>query len=305
MPTLRSSLLASCLLAATLVGCGGPTKFDPVAMNDPAAVQSNADKYWKRDGWWGCMKGVNKVAIVQFNVEYVTENTSKSGADALSVLGVMEMAGMGKRKREFAEDFKAEFPTTLYNQFVDALKANGFDVVPTATITGHPAFAELKAAAAGQTQSQGRGNESAKVQTYPVKSLPLPDNGFLNLGAGDTYKRQFRIAGDSGAQAAVFVHIRMGLDDDGHAIIGGGSTIQAFYEPEKFKGMNNVDEWTFKQRGTVVGGPQLRDDVAVIDSKEFKAFQGDIYTVNTAKFQDSIMKMYPSYVRMGLTKLKG
>ena len=104
--------------------------------------------------------------------------------------------------------------------------------------------------------------------------------------------------------ASLTVHIRVGLDDDGRAILGGGSTIQTFYTPDKQRTMNG-DQWFFKDRGSVVGGPAMRDDVPVIDSKEFKAFQGDVYTVNSTQFQASIMKMYPAYTRMGVIKLKG
>src|SRR3954469_24306050 len=92
------AMCVGCLLAvaATLGGCGAPTRFDPAAFNDPATIQKNADTYWKRDGWWGGMKGSPKVAIAQFNVDYVTENVSKSKADPLSVIGMMEMAGVGR-----------------------------------------------------------------------------------------------------------------------------------------------------------------------------------------------------------------
>src|SRR5215216_4481925 len=92
------SLVLASLTALT--GCGQPTRFDSAVLNDPAAQQANADKYWKRDGWWGGLKGVNKVAITQFSVEFVTENTDKSSASAFSVVGVLQMGGMGKRKRE-------------------------------------------------------------------------------------------------------------------------------------------------------------------------------------------------------------
>ena len=312
MKKVVAKVAACSLLALMVVGCGGPTKFESAEFSDASAIQKNADRYWKRDGFWGGMKGVNKVAISQFNVEFVTGNTSKSGADALSVIGVMEIAGMGKRKREFSEAFKQELPTVLYDGFVTALKAEGYDVVPMEALTSNPAFAQLKAAAAGQTSSQNDRNflggvdrnNSSTIQTYPVRGLPLPDNGFLNFGAGNNMLTMWKIAGDSGAQGSLQVRIRVGLDDDGHAIIGGGSTIMASYNPERQRTLQG-EGWAFKDRGTLIGGPQMRDDVPVIDAKEFKAFQGDVYTVNGPAFQASILKMYPAYARMAMVKLKG
>ncbi len=297
------TILSACGLA-TLVSCGGPTKYESASFADSSAVQKSAGNYWKRDGWWGGLpKDVTKVAITQFSVEYVTQNTSKTGADALSILGAAEMIGMGKRKREFPEETKQQIPTPLYQQFVEALKAEGIEVVPMEQLTGQPSFAKLKTSGEGKTYGQGKGNESAKLQSYSVKGLPMIDDGWFN--AGDNIKAEWKAAGDTGAQAAMRVRMRVGLDDDGHAVLGGGSTIHIVYEPKKEQWIaNQPAEWMYKQKGALVSQGAFRDDVAVVDSKEFKAFQGDIYTINGPKYQESILKMYPTYARMAVVKMK-
>ena len=256
---------------------------------------------------------MKRVAISQFSVEFVTENTNKSGASAISVLGALEMAGVGKRKREFAEDFKQQLPNPLYESFVSALKAEGFDVVPVEELQRQPAFADMKRAAAGGEYGQGsrtgnvfssmRGSESAKLQVYPVSSLPMLDDSWFN--GGDNIRAEWKMAGDTGAQAVIRVRMRVGLDDDGHAVLGGGSTISVAYEPEKQQWqMNKPADWIYKQRHSLASQGSMRDDVSVVDSKEFQMFKGDIYQVNGPKFQESVMKMYPTYAHMAAILLK-
>jgi hypothetical protein len=308
----RTACALALLTAASLAACGGPTKYDAAHFSDGQSIQQSAGSYWKRDGWWGGLpKDVRKVAITQFSVEYVTENRSKSGADALSVLGVMEMAGVGKRKRVFDEGFKQQFPARLYAGFVDALKAEGLEVVGVDELTRHPAFAQLKTAADGGTSSQyGRNllgginrRESSTVQSYAAPGLPALDDGWFN--AGPNAQAEARLIGDSGAQAGLRVRIRVALDDDGRAVLDAGSVITAMYEPEKQEWVKGKPDWVMKQRGAVIASGAMRDDVPVITGKEFQAFQGDVYTIDGAKFQDSVAKMYPAYARMAVSRLKG
>jgi len=313
MKSLSTKISAAALIASALLiaACGQPTKFDPAAFNDPSTRQKNASSYWKQDNFWGGMpKDVNKVAITQFSVEYVTENTSKSGADALSVLGVMEMAGVGKRQRVFPDEFKTKLPTPLYEGFVSALKAEGIDVVPMADLQKNPAFGDIKAGEAGSTYGQsGRdflghadNRTSVQVQVYPVAGLPLVDDSWF--AGGKNAQAEAKLIGDTGAQAGLRVRMRVALDDDGHAILDKGAVINAMYDLKKQNWSGKGDEWVITQRHNIVSSGAVRDDVPVVDGKEFQAFKGDVYTINGPKFEESIMKMYPSFARMAAMRLR-
>jgi hypothetical protein len=301
------------LAAACLVGCNEPKRFEQADFSDPANIQKNAGNYWKREGWWGGMsKDVKKVAITQFNVEYVTENISKSGADALSVLGVLEMGGMGKRQRQFPDDFKKQFPTQLYNGFVEALKAEGLEVATMSEVQNTAAFKEFKAGEAGKSGSAsgrdllGRADNSQQVkfQVYPAEGLPLLDDGFLGTGAATNMQAEGKVIGDTGAQVGLRVRMRVALTDDGHAVLDKGAGILVSYDLAKENWSGKGPEWIVKQRANLTASGAMRDDVPVATKKDFEMFKGDIYTIDGSKFQASILKMYPTFARMAVVKLK-
>jgi hypothetical protein len=310
---LRVSMLGVAVAMAAGIGAcvGGPKKYEGAQFADGAAIQKNSGSYWKRDGWWGGLpKTVQKVAITQFTIEYVTQNKNTSGADALSILGAMEMMGVGKRQRVFDENFKRQLPTVLYGKFVEALQAEGLEVVTMETLTSQPAFAQLKRGSEGAESSAfGRNllgkvdrSESAKVQAYSAAGLPPVDDGWFN--AGKNALAEGSLIGETGAQAGMRVRMRVALDDDGRAVLDAGSVIHLMYGLKQGDVAPGQKGWYVAERGNIISSQAMRDDVPVITSKEFQAFKGDVYTIDGPKFQESIMKMYPAYARMAASRMK-
>jgi hypothetical protein len=301
---MRKTVALVAVLPLALFACGGPTKYDQAQFSDTAAIHKQAGGYWKRDGFWrGLPQTVNKVAITEFSIEYVTQNKSKSGASALSILGAAEMMGMGKRKRVFTPEFKAQFPAVMYQGFVAALKEEGIDAVPMETITAHPAFKDLSGAKPGKSFGAADRVSSAKIEIFPAPGLPVVDDGWFK-GVGNA-KAEAALVAETGAQAGLRVRIRVALDDDGRAVLDGGSTIRAIYDPQKTtSGFNKDTLYYMKGAGVALSKAAMRDDVPVITSKEFKAFQGDVYTIDGPKFQESILRMYPAYARMAAATLR-
>jgi hypothetical protein len=291
-------------LAAAVAGCGGPTKYEQAQFSDASAIHKQAGGYWKRDGFWGGLPAsVNKVAITEFSVEYVTQNKNKSGASAISILGAAEMMGMGKRKRVFTEEFKEQFPARMYEGFVAALKEEGIEAAPMEAVTGHPAFKELSGAKPGKSFGASGKYNSAKIEVYPVAGLPVVDDGWFK-GVGNA-KAEAALVYETGSQAGLRVRIRVALDDDGRAVLDAGSTIRAIYDPQKTTaGFDKQTVYYMKGSGTTWSKAAMRDDVPVITAKEFKAFQGDVYTIDGPKFEASILRMYPAYARMAAATLR-
>jgi hypothetical protein len=100
------------------------------------------------------------------------------------------------------------------------------------------------------------------------------------------------------------VRMRVALDDDGRAVLDAGSLIHIMYDLKREEWVKGKPDWIVKQRGQVISSQAMRDDVPVITSKEFQAFKGDVYTIDSPKFQESILKMYPAYARRAAARMK-
>lgn len=296
---------------ALIAGCVGPEKYDSQKFAGSDAVQKNASNYWQKSGWWTLPASTRKIVITEFSVGYVTENVHKSGADGLSIIGMAEMFGAGRRVRDYGTGFKENFPTELYAEFVKALEAEGFEVVPMNKVTSHPAFAKLSGAQPGRTQWANERNyiggadrrNSVKSEFWPVKGLPIVDDDWLK--GVENAKGEAQLLYDLGAQAGLRVKMQLALTDDGFAVVEAGSLVRAIYDPQNSKTMNNtVDNYWVKGAGNIVSKAALRDDVPVATKADFEAFKGDIYKVDTEKFKTSILKMFPTYARMAATTLK-
>lgn len=300
------------LALGVLVGCGGPESAKEAGLTaGGSATTPQASKYWKKDGWWNVKSAGKKVMITEFSVEYVTEHDYKAQRDGGLGLGtVLDVVGVGDRKYDFAEDFKVNFPTTLYNEFVKQLSGAGYEVIPMATVTGHPAFAKIEGAAAGTkgAKEAERGlvfksdRESNRATIYPTPGLPTVDDSWFK-GIGNA-KAENQVAGELGADLALRVRVRVGIDEDGRAVLNGGASIRVQGDYEQGKTLDGL-VYGPKTVGFVRSKQGVRNETPVVDSKEFKAFKGDVYTVNSDKFRSAIMSMYPNYVRLCTGMLKG
>ncbi len=297
------------VMAGTIfVGCE-PTKYEHANFSDSASIKKQANTYWEKQGWWTLPKDVKKVAITEFSVAYVTENVSTSGAGALSIMGAAEMFGAGRRVRQYTQHFKESFPTELYQGFVKSMEEEGIEVVPMEKVAGNPNFAKLAGSKPGKTNWAADrnliggtdGRNKTKSEVWPLKGLPVVDDGWFN--AGGNAQAEAALAGENGAQAYMRVRMRVALTDDGYAVVDAGSTVRINWGVQSGKGLSGP-MWYSAGAGFVNSKAALRDDVPVVSKKEFAAFKGDVYAVETDKFKASILKMYPAFTQMAISKLK-
>lgn len=291
-----------------LVGCASPTKYD--AATHGTNLASEAGSFWKKDGWWSLKTEDRKVMITEFSVEYVTENRSDLDKGQLGLLTVMEVAGVGKRKREFAPDFKRTLPTELYEKFVQQLTTEGFTVLPMAQVTGHAMFKKLSGAAAGEEFTAAERNvlggvdhgQNRSISVYPVRGLPIVDDSWFK-GIGNA-EAENTVAGELGAQLALRVRIRVALDDDGRVVLDEGSTFRVLSRFKSGAGWGGKTNYYPETSGSVRCHHAMRDDVPVVSKQEFRAFEGEVYKIDSQKYKTSLLKMYPNFARMAVIKLK-
>jgi len=299
------------LTAGVLSGCASPTKYDSAKHGTAEAAQSQAGNFWKKEGWWSLKAAHRKVVISEFSVEYVTQNATDVDRGQLGLVTTpLEIVGVGKRKRQFEDSFKRELPTALYDGFVQQLQAEGFTVVPMASVTAHARFGEISGAKEGKTFSANERNvlggadreNTRKIAVYPVKGLPIVDDSWFK-GMGNL-QAETAIASELGADLTMRVRMRVALDDDGRVVLDQGSTLRVLSEFNASKGTDGKPQYWAKTSGAVACHHAMRDSVPVVTSEDFKAFEGTVYTIDSAKYRESLLKMYPNFARMAVVKLK-
>lgn len=312
--TCKTRLTAWVLSVATITGLTflngcETTKFNQQTHGSEASISKDAGKYWKKEGWWSLKQKTGKVMITEFSVEYITETEMDLDQNRLGLLMVMDVVGVGDSKREYDENFKRTFPTKMYEQFVQALTAQGYTVMPMREVTSHPEFSKIagaKAGSRGATTERKLGiissGEYDKASVYPTPGLPTVDDSWFK--GGFNAQSETKVAGELGADVALRVRIRVGVDDDGYAMLAKGSTIRViggFKSAES--GALGTSYWA-ETNGMVVSTHGFLNDSPVASKDEFRAFEGDIYTVNTARFGQDILEMFPTYAKMGVYTMK-
>lgn len=334
-----------CLSAAvliSLVGCGAPQKFDESkystssstggttsssltadskASSTTAASSSataagttpvpasvpGASSHWKKEGWWSMPKNAgNKIAIVEFTVDYVTSRDKVLGKNQLNLMTVARVAGVGRREYNFDESLKTSLPDQLYAEFVNKLQAQGYEVVSMDEVAAAIERAEMVEGKAGVkkggTYYHGflSGGGKQKVQIYPVSGLPRLYDGFFTFGKNA--RAMGNVMGDLGAGTALRVHMRLGLHN-GKATAEAGSSIDVFTGLESYE-LSGKKNYYCKTFGKIQGHNTLYYDSPVVDEKRFEAFKGNVWDVNSEDYAAAIRKFYPTYAAMGLSFLK-
>lgn len=297
---MRKTLSLVLMIAAGLAGCHKPAKDDPFAHFDPNAFDVDSNNIWMSNVQWKGLPAGSKVAITEFVVEYVTGTTRGSG-------GADQLLGMNKSKSVFSERFKERFPTTLYNEFVTALQGQGFTVVPMADITKNPAlrFWELQPESGVENDEDNK--NASEIQTYHVRGLPVARTTAGIFNSDDTLKAEMQAVVETGATAALHVHIRVGLDGQAHAFLNAGSTIQMMADPsQKTTGWaHNKQIYQMQRNATLISTTPLRDEYPVIVNQEYKAFEGSVYTIDSAAYQQAIERLYPNFAKMAAEAVRG
>jgi hypothetical protein len=330
------SVLTPTLCVLALSGCGEPKAYDggssfqstPATNTAPvsssAASSSNmssasaspvssvdvkeAGKYWKRDGKKVDTVKTKRVLIAEFGVVFVTSRDSKIGNNSLSLGTMMRIAGVGRREYAFDSQFKADYPTQLYNQFVKQLESQGYEVIPVEQTLASKAMEGIEVGKAGAKKSGGYyhgffgGDGSQKVEIYPAAGLDRMGAGFLGFGEVKNMKSVNAAMGELGADMAVRVLIGVGLHK-GKATLEPGSSIRAFSNLKSSKMPNGSMNYWPDAYTTLTSKETLYYDTPVVDEKKFKAFKGNVWEVNEAEYAAAINHVFPSFATYGIVKL--
>jgi hypothetical protein len=304
-------IMLGLLVLGTLVvvaGCGGSKQFKTETLNSAEAVDAQAGKYWKREGWWKLPATAKKVAITEFTVEFVTAVGTQS--EGLGIVPIMQMAGVGKKQYQYDEAMMQTLPTELYDLYVQELSKAGFEVVPAQAVREAPSYQKVKLSEEGDktksSSTSGHGwrhHHTQRGELYSAHGLVAADDSWF--ASGKNAINTLNAIGEVGADTGLRVRMKVGLDDKGRATFWPGATVYAFGDVKLSKWSTpEKPAYEFKVSGVMTSKQMLYFSEPVVDSKEFQAFKGDVFHVQGAPFATAVRGVFPQFASLCVYALR-
>lgn len=238
----------------------------------------------------------DRVVISEFAVEFVQEkletpfDSQLAAAPATPVTIGFSLLGLGRVQIDFAEEDYEQIATHAYELFVRELESAGLVVLPHEACSECALFDTL-AAASGQRQSSvlqkfnafatdtGRIKEIRTVA--PAGMQLLETDGAISISTAEQSVRE-----EAGVDWVLRARMRVGIYR-GLLSVEQDSRVVATGEEATL---------TLKARRSLLS-PRL-----AVDPKEFEAFRGDVFRINTRRFVGSLDSTLPTYVRMAILR---
>ncbi len=158
------------------LGASAKDKPEPISLDASFNVTEQANKLF-RVAEGQALKGVKKVAVPLFSVEFVIADNERAETSGFASAGRASAALYYKLKGVDDADFQA-ITTALYLRFLTDLKDAGMEVMPQAQVAASPTYQKL---AAGGTPSPIK-SDSAITVSPPG----MPIYGFNKVQTGGT-----------------------------------------------------------------------------------------------------------------------
>lgn len=307
------TLFVVCALAFALPAVAGRFQdfYEPEKFASEADLASHARRFWKPSGIKRvAQEEMRRVAIVEFNVEYLTTYVYDSNNQAGGLLGMgLKLGGVGKRHWELDEEFKQQLPERLYGELVAQLKASGMEVVPLEQLRASEAFQSLRGeegeVGKKKSYSGGRGYSARKKQAYEVHSvdglLDLKDGMFAVMG---NVKAQAQMLHELDADASLRVWVRLGLDKKGRPVLMDGSHVGVMAGVAVNTMPSGKETAYAKHSGSLDAKKSLAWPEDARAGKDFKGGKGQVIDIDEAGFEAALNEMYPAFMGMAFSLLK-
>jgi hypothetical protein len=300
----RNGLLGLyCLItgAALLSGCHEPPKTLSAAGIDTAKERARlGPEYWKRNNVANLSKyEYDRAAITEFLVEFVTQQREGSMFGAgepvvggpTSIVGAgVEASGANRKEIEYPEEVFSQLPGELYQAFVEQLAERNVQVVPTGQVTSTQAYQRLKLEPQAGKSTVNFGNVMIASDTGRILEAPAYSAPGLATVKGAKDKKdgvdqiQLALLKEVDADVALRVRILVGQYQERAAILRGSGI------------------WVTSKDvvGNLSTERSLLSDAKVITSKEWVPVKGEVIKINGSGFMQTIRRLFPHYVAMGL-----
>lgn len=305
--------LLTCALLALPADAGRFQKaYDADSFQTEADLEANASTFWKASGLKKIAREeMQRLAIVEFNVEYLTTYVYDSNNQKGGLLGMgLKLGGVGKRHWELDEQFKEDLPERLYGELVAMLSERGFEVIPLETLRASEAFQRLKTEEAGEpgkkkSRTGGKGYSAQKTQKYEVHAV----DGLLDLKDG-----MFAVMGNTNAQAALLheldadgalrIWVRLGLDKKGRPVLMAESHVGVMAGVDLAKMPGGKEKPFARHSGTLDAKKALQWSEDARGGKDFQGGKGQVIDIDEVEFEKALNAMYPAFMGMAIAVLR-
>lgn len=283
------------VLACLAGGCHPPaSKLSEANLNDATKVKVAAGSYWEHMPENVPPSGYQKVALVEFAIEYVTEKIESLADNQPRVVihefipigFVASIAGTGRIRIEIDETYRKELPDEMYQYFVKRLETEGFKLIPQETIRSAKAFKNLKLGEPGHTDLAHAFNLAGTDVGVPRLLVIEPATGtdfVLGTNDGRTVEQVEKdLIEEVGADIALRVRFRI-------------SAYRQFASIEKWSILRVTKGDT---SGFHFAGKSLLSDEKVVAKEGFLPVAGIIKTIDTDQYRQAIKTLYPAFLDM-------
>jgi len=303
---LSGTVLLCAVMLTLSFGCGS-REFDTSELQSADAIDKQAGKHWKRYGWWKLPKDAQTIAITEFTVEFVTQTGTQS--QGIGLIPLMQMAGVGKKRYEYDETMMQTLPSDLYDMYVRELEKAGYSVVDATQLRSNDFYQKIKLSGEGDdtkwSSTSGRDwkhRHTVKGELYSAYGLVAADDGWFN--GGNNAMHTVNAAGACGADTALRVRMKVGLDGDGRAVFWPGATVFVFSDIREVQWQKDKTTWQAKVSGNMASKQMLYFSEPVVDGKDFQAFKGDVYRVQGGPFAHGVKSVFPEFAALSIYALR-
>ena len=278
------------LMVAMATGCHQPpVKLSEANLDSPANMKEAAGTYWEPDPQRIPPTGYQRLALVEFAVEFVTEKLESLSDNQPGVVihefipigFVTSLAGAGRIRIQMDEELRREFPDEMYAYFEKALKAEGIQLVPMEEIRATEAFKKLTLGKPGHTDLGHAFNVAGTDVGVPRLLVIEPAKGFdVILGTNDLRtieEVEQDLIKEVKADAALRVRFRVGV----------------------YRQFASIEKWSIL-RVTKAGAAgyhfaerSLISDEKVVAKEDFLPVAGIIKHLDADQFCQAVRKLYP------------
>lgn len=288
------------LVVAMAAGCHQPpVKLSEANLDSPANVKEAASGYWEPDPQRIPPAGYQRLALVEFAVEFVTEKLESLSDNQPGVVihefipigFVTSMAGAGRIRIQMDEELRREFPDEMYAYFEKALKAEGIQLVPMEEIRATEAFKKLTLGKPGHTDLGHAFNVAGTDVGVPRLLVIEPAKGFdVILGTNDLRtieEVEQDLIKEVKADAALRVRFRVGV----------------------YRQFASIEKWSILrvtkagEAGYHFAERSLISDEKVVAKEDFLPVAGIIKHLDTEQFCLAVRKLYPPYLSTAVQTL--
>ncbi len=281
-----SFLLLLFLGGACLDGCSST----PSSGSDPSLTQPGASTVY-----WSCHdvpqltgKGIRKVVITEFALEYVTDKYDKGGSGPIT--GGAATLGIGRRKTEFPEPLMRSLPRKLYDIFVEKIKARQIEVPEPLTVAMTDAYQSYETWPTVESSPSRYlmpiGSDTGRIRATvlrPVRGLYVIIGGFQ----AEIEDVDARLLAELDADLVIRARFRVGVHE-GKASLERGSVV------------------TFTGRGilgSMTSNRSITSDDSVLKGGGLKPSRAIYYEVDPELYRPAMEALFSTYLGLGFQEL--